>query len=155
MGKAMKAKAAMKGMKVMKAKRVSVIAKGKRARAFVFNGTKVKTYTGLTKDNLIEQARQDCVQGRLSSCKEGFRQQRCQGLDRGVQGGPQGFEPHWLCSNWRQVCNRQGVLRQSEGPAQVKRDSREELLPTLGFKHSVSPSWLSRGETLCIRRMRC
>merc|ERR1711972_347993 len=55
--KAMKAKAAMKGMKVMKAKRVSVIAKGKRARASVFNGTKVKTYTGLTKDNLIKNKR--------------------------------------------------------------------------------------------------
>merc|ERR1712050_821040 len=57
MGKAMKAKAAMGGVKVMKAKRVSVIAKGKRARASVFNGTKVKTYTGLTKANLIKNKR--------------------------------------------------------------------------------------------------
>merc|ERR1711997_25675 len=44
----------MKAMKVMKAKRVSVIAKGKRARASVFHGTKEKTRTGLTKASLIK-----------------------------------------------------------------------------------------------------
>merc|ERR1711972_671496 len=142
-------------MGVMKAKRVSVIAKGKGQGFCLQRHQSEDIHWPDQRQPHQEQARQDCVQGRLSSCKEGFRQQRCQGLDRGVQGGPQGFEPHWLCSNWRQVCNRQGVLRQSEGPAQVKRDSREELLPTLGFKHSVSPSWLSRGETLFIRRMRC
>merc|ERR1711972_336927 len=57
MGKAMKGKktTTMKAMKkVMKAKRVSVIAKGKMARAAVFNGSKVKTATGLTKDKLIK-----------------------------------------------------------------------------------------------------
>merc|ERR1712187_229533 len=48
-------KAAMKApkaMKVMKAK--SVIAKGKRARAAVFSGSKVKTLSGLTKDKLTK-----------------------------------------------------------------------------------------------------
>merc|ERR1711992_242451 len=45
---------AMKVMKVMKAKRVSVIAKGKMARAAVFRGTKEKTKTGMTKANLIK-----------------------------------------------------------------------------------------------------
>merc|ERR1712004_65593 len=50
----MKKAAAMKGMKAMKAKRVSVIAKGKNARSVVFRGTKVKTATGLTKDKLIK-----------------------------------------------------------------------------------------------------
>merc|ERR1712141_986336 len=56
MGTAMKAKktTAMKVMKVMKAKRVSVIAKGKMARAAVFRGTKEKTKTGMTKANLIK-----------------------------------------------------------------------------------------------------
>merc|ERR1719477_572296 len=53
----MKAKAtsmkAMKGMKAMKAK-VSVIAKGKRARVAVFKGTKVKTVGGMTKANLVK-----------------------------------------------------------------------------------------------------
>merc|ERR1712014_138237 len=44
----------MKAMKVMKAKRVSVIAKGKNARAVVFRGSKVKTASGLTKDKLIK-----------------------------------------------------------------------------------------------------
>merc|ERR1719336_3566610 len=49
-------KAAMKGkaMKAMKAKKVSVIAKGKRARAAVFSGKKAKTSTGMTKDGLIK-----------------------------------------------------------------------------------------------------
>merc|ERR1712113_826417 len=58
MGKAMKAKAttmkAMKGMKVMKAKKFSVIAKGKMARAAVFRGTKVKTVSGMTKASLVK-----------------------------------------------------------------------------------------------------
>merc|ERR1712242_324600 len=58
MGKAKKAKTtsmgAMKGMKVMKAKRVSIIAKGKRARASVFNGSKVKTSGGMTKAKLTK-----------------------------------------------------------------------------------------------------
>merc|ERR1712214_182395 len=50
---AMKAKA-MKAIKVMKAKKVSIIAKGKRARAAVFSGKKAKTSTGMTKDGLIK-----------------------------------------------------------------------------------------------------
>merc|ERR1740129_442289 len=55
----MKKAAAMKakkttGMKVMKAKRVSIIAKGKMARAVVFRGSKVKTSGGITKDKLIK-----------------------------------------------------------------------------------------------------
>merc|ERR1719282_2277567 len=47
--KAMRAMKAMKSMRSMKKKRVSVIAKGKRARTSVFNGNKEKTQTGLTK----------------------------------------------------------------------------------------------------------
>merc|ERR1712050_203561 len=45
--KAMKAKA-------MKAMKVSVIAKGKMAKAVVFAGRKAKTATGLTKDKLVK-----------------------------------------------------------------------------------------------------
>merc|ERR1711975_67524 len=41
-------------MKAMKAKTVSKIAKGKRARASVFHGTKEKTYTGLKKTDLMK-----------------------------------------------------------------------------------------------------
>merc|ERR1712045_70755 len=40
--------------KVMKAKRVSIIAKGKRARASVFRGSKVKTSGGMTKAKLTK-----------------------------------------------------------------------------------------------------
>merc|ERR1711904_699479 len=57
MGKAMKAMAAMKAMKAMKKKSVSKIAKGKLAKAIVFRGTKSKTYTGLTKSDLIKNKR--------------------------------------------------------------------------------------------------
>merc|ERR1711985_108060 len=41
-------------MKAMKKKTVSVIAKGKRAKASVFAGGKEKTYTGLTKSDLMK-----------------------------------------------------------------------------------------------------
>ena len=51
--KAMKASMKKGGMK-KKAKRVSKIAKGKRARAAVFNGRKEKTYTGLKKSDLMK-----------------------------------------------------------------------------------------------------
>merc|ERR1711972_979926 len=40
--------------KVMKAKKVSIIAKGKRAKSAVFSGRKQKTLSGLTKDKLIK-----------------------------------------------------------------------------------------------------
>merc|ERR1712061_42971 len=50
-------KAGMKkagAMKAMKAKRVSIIARGRGARAKVFSGRKEKTGTGLTKSELIK-----------------------------------------------------------------------------------------------------
>mmetsp|Transcript_24975 Transcript_24975/g.74344 ORF Transcript_24975/g.74344 Transcript_24975/m.74344 type:complete len:120 (+) Transcript_24975:2-361(+) len=52
--KAMKAamKAPMKAMRAMKAKKVSVIAKGKLMRAMVFQGAYAKTKTGLRKADL-------------------------------------------------------------------------------------------------------
>merc|ERR1712099_47051 len=40
--------------KVMKAKKVSVIARGKSAKSRVFSGKKQKTATGLTKDQLMK-----------------------------------------------------------------------------------------------------
>merc|ERR1712224_1043292 len=52
--KAMKAIAAMKAMKAMKKKVISKIAKGKRAKSMVFKGTKVKTQSGLTKNDLMK-----------------------------------------------------------------------------------------------------
>merc|ERR1719479_428129 len=41
-------------MKAMKTKKVSAVARGKYARAAVFNGRKAKTVGGLTKDTLIK-----------------------------------------------------------------------------------------------------
>merc|ERR1712022_67851 len=40
--------------KAMKAKKISTIAKGKRAKASVFLGGKEKTYTGLKKSDLMK-----------------------------------------------------------------------------------------------------
>merc|ERR1711871_1219821 len=47
--KATKSMKVMKAKSMKKAKRVSTIAKGPRARSVVFRGTKVKTQSGLTK----------------------------------------------------------------------------------------------------------
>merc|ERR1711977_315512 len=55
--KAMGAMAAMKAMRAMKKKVVSKIAKGKMAKSVVFRGTKAKTYTGLTKSDLVKNKR--------------------------------------------------------------------------------------------------
>merc|ERR1712183_1024917 len=44
-------------MKAMKAKKVSKIAKGKKARAAVFSGKKEKTITQLTKADLMKNKR--------------------------------------------------------------------------------------------------
>merc|ERR1711962_1248144 len=52
MKKAMKAKTAMKAMK-KKAKRVSIVARGRGARARVFSGKKVRTSGGLKKSSLM------------------------------------------------------------------------------------------------------
>merc|ERR1719265_937612 len=65
--KAMKAMAAMKAMRAMKKKAVSKIAKGKRSRAVVFHGTKEKTYTGLTKSDLIKNKRGKIVTKKQSA----------------------------------------------------------------------------------------
>merc|ERR1712188_313002 len=65
--KAMKAMAAMKAMKAMKKKAVSKIAKGKMARAVVFRGNKEKTYTGMTKGDLIKNARGKIVSKKASA----------------------------------------------------------------------------------------
>merc|ERR1711988_656683 len=56
------------GMKgVMKAKKVSKIAKGKMAKAQVFNGIKEKTKTGLRKDGLIKNKRGKIVSKKASA----------------------------------------------------------------------------------------
>merc|ERR1712118_316172 len=65
--KAMKAMAAMKAMKAMKKKAVSKIAKGKMARAVVFRGNKEKTYTGMTKSDLIKNKNGKIVSKKASA----------------------------------------------------------------------------------------
>merc|ERR1719159_1984137 len=55
--KAMKAMAAMKAMKAMKKKAISKIAKGKMAKSVVFRGSKAKTSSGLTKNDLVSNKR--------------------------------------------------------------------------------------------------
>merc|ERR1719367_2613677 len=58
----------MKSMRRMKkAKRVSVIAKGKLARSTVFRGTKEKTKTGMTKAMLIKNKNGKIVSKKASA----------------------------------------------------------------------------------------
>merc|ERR1719221_2541733 len=71
-GAAMKGSAAMRAMK--KAKRVSIIAKGSRAKAAVFSGKKQKTQSGLTKDGLVKNKG-----GRIVSKKSSARAKRAYG----------------------------------------------------------------------------
>ena len=58
----------MKAMKAMKAKRVSIIAKGKAARSVVFRGTKEKTASGLKKSDLMKNKN-----GKVVSKKKSLR----------------------------------------------------------------------------------
>merc|ERR1711963_1076311 len=51
---AMKAKSMKSTMKAMGAKKVSVIAKGKRARVSVFKGSKQKTSSGMSRADLVK-----------------------------------------------------------------------------------------------------
>merc|ERR1711933_207293 len=66
---AMKGAAMKKAMK--KAKRVSIIAKGSRAKASVFSGKKQKTQSGLTKDGLTKNK-----SGKIVSKKSSARAKR-------------------------------------------------------------------------------
>merc|ERR1711933_161859 len=66
-------KAAPKSMKkVMKAKRVSTIVKGKRARAAVFSGKKAKMMSGMTQASLTKNK-----SGKIVSKKASARAKRC------------------------------------------------------------------------------
>merc|ERR1712060_623188 len=73
MKKAMKGSAMKSAMKkaMKKAKRVSIIAKGSRAKASVFSGRKQKTQSGLTKDGLIKNK-----SGKVVSKKSSARAKR-------------------------------------------------------------------------------
>merc|ERR1739838_5666 len=63
-------KSAMKGSmkRAMRAKRVSVVARGKRAKSSVFSGKKQKTTGGLTKEGLVKNKN-----GRIVSKKSSAR----------------------------------------------------------------------------------
>merc|ERR1719229_1121803 len=63
-------KAAMKGAamkKAMKAKKVSIIARGSRARSSVFSGRKQKTSGGVTKEGLIKNKNGKVVSKKASA----------------------------------------------------------------------------------------
>uniref|UniRef100_A0A7S2Q8D4 Uncharacterized protein n=1 Tax=Zooxanthella nutricula TaxID=1333877 RepID=A0A7S2Q8D4_9DINO len=67
-GAAMKKAGAMKaGGKAMKAKKVSVIAAGRRAKSSVFSGRKEKTIGGLTKASLVKNRQGKVVSKRRSA----------------------------------------------------------------------------------------
>merc|ERR1711930_8399 len=74
MKKGMKAMKAMKAMKKKamkkKAMKVSKIAKGKRARASVFRGTKVKTASGLAKSDMVKNKSGKIVSKKASAASK-------------------------------------------------------------------------------------
>jgi len=57
-------------MKVAMKKRVSMIAKGKLAKASVFRGTKVKTSGGLTKASIVKSKRGKIVSKKASAASK-------------------------------------------------------------------------------------
>merc|ERR1719378_1661668 len=64
---------AMKAMRAMKAKkRVSKIAKGKLAKYLVFKGTKEKTKSGLTKEDLVRNKAGKIVSRKKSALGKKF-----------------------------------------------------------------------------------
>merc|ERR1719281_1355405 len=65
----MKKAAGPRGMKVMKAKRVSKIAKGKLGKAQVLRGSKEKTSSGLTKDQLMRNKRGKIVSKKANAIR--------------------------------------------------------------------------------------
>merc|ERR1719450_470668 len=83
--KAMKAKA-MKAMRSMKKKKVSVIAKGKRARSSVFRGSKVKTQGGLTQAMLTRSKTGKIVSKKQSAgAKKRFASSRLKAWSEAVK----------------------------------------------------------------------
>merc|ERR1712176_100648 len=60
-------KSAMKSMRMRKAMKVSIIAKGKRGKSSVFRGTKVKTVGGLKKSDLKKSKRGKIVSVKASA----------------------------------------------------------------------------------------
>merc|ERR1740131_301576 len=67
MKKAAAMKAGGKAMKVRKAKKVSVIAAGPRAKSSVFSGRKQKTKGGLTKGGLVKNKEGKVVSRKMSA----------------------------------------------------------------------------------------
>merc|ERR1711872_69915 len=67
MGKSMKAKSMKKGGMKKKAKRVSIIAKGRFRKSQVWKGRKQKTVGGLTKGDLVKNKNGKIVSRKMSA----------------------------------------------------------------------------------------
>merc|ERR1712107_881392 len=104
-----------KAMKrVMKAKKVSKVAKGKRARASVLSGKKEKTMSGLTKDALKKNKAGKIVSKKASAASK--KRYATSGAKKWAcgQGGAQGAWGDGLRGLWRQVGRRQGPVREGQ-----------------------------------------
>merc|ERR1711870_176054 len=98
-----------------------------------------------------EQEWQDRVQGSIDSRQEELGELRSQEVGWRCQGGTQGLEPHGLRCYWWQVGNWQGALRQGQGAAQVNKAACVRSC----CPRWASSAWLSRGEAISGRCMRC
>merc|ERR1711976_886596 len=116
---AMKKAGAKSMKKVMKAKRVSTIAKGKRARAAVFSGRKAKTVGGMTQATLTKNKN-----GRIVSKKASARAKRAY-ASSGIKAWADAVKRRgrrWEsrgCRWWQFRC-RQGPVRQGQVPLALR-----------------------------------
>merc|ERR1712113_927789 len=119
----------------MKKKRVSVIAKGKRARASVFWHQGEDSNWPHQGDVAEEQARQDRLQEAVRQCQEEVRLQSCEGMVGCRQGSTQGIEHQgFLRSRWQDRC-RQGLVRKGEDNDEVRSWRRSDGLMFLWFSY--------------------
>merc|ERR1711939_1279943 len=95
--KVMKKKAAMKAMKAMKKKSVSVIARGRVAKAMVLRGSKEKTVGGLTAKDLTRNKA-----GKIVSKKRSANSKK---------------------SPWIQACSKASKALKIKGFAEIKKGS--------------------------------
>merc|ERR1719284_1319596 len=101
----MKRAGAMKAaMKAMKAKKVSVIARGKGARARVLSGSKQKTGSGMTKDKLMRNKAGKVVSKKASAAaRKKWEKNGLKAWADAVKEGAQGVGPHRIRGHRWQV----------------------------------------------------
>jgi hypothetical protein len=132
MRKVMKVTKATKSMK--KAMKISTIARGKRARASVFRGTKEKTASGMTKASLVKNKRGKIVSKKAQAAGRKKFAANLSAWNKAVMAarrelGIKGFAPVG------------GKTAQGKAPPRIERRSRRSV--TLTWSRSSSLAWVT------------